>query len=160
MPVFGSSARHTIATSHWPASIAMQANEIMLMLVAPPWSHTPPTFGCIRIASASVCPYIDEYFEVGTFTNSASTDGLVDAGIRKRVAARFDIHRHRAAARQAPELRVADAGDDVLAAHQITPSFASRSTSPFDSPSQPESTSSLLAPSVLLGSCGSGGAPS
>ena len=25
MPVFGSSARHTIATSHWPASIAMQA---------------------------------------------------------------------------------------------------------------------------------------
>ena len=51
----------------------MQANEIMLMLVAPPWSHTPPTFGCMPIASASVCPYIEEYFEVGTFTNSAST---------------------------------------------------------------------------------------
>jgi hypothetical protein len=55
--------------------------------------------------------------------------GLLDAGVGERVAAGLDVHRHRAAPGQAPELGVSDAGDDVFAAHQITPSFASRATS-------------------------------
>ena len=59
MPVFGLSARLTTATSHWPASMLIAANEIMLILVAPPWSQTPPIRGCIPSAAARVCPYID-----------------------------------------------------------------------------------------------------
>ena len=69
----GLSARLTSAISHWPASIAIAANEIMLMLEAPPWSQTPPTRGVSRIDSASFWPYIISNFEVGVFTKSAST---------------------------------------------------------------------------------------
>ena len=59
--------------SHWPASIAMAAYEIIMMLEAPPWSQTPPICGCRPVASAIFWPYINSNFDVGHFTHSAST---------------------------------------------------------------------------------------
>ena len=129
------------------------------MLVAPPWSHTPPTFGCSSIASASVCPYIDWYFEVGTLTNSASTADLSmpASASALRQASTFIETVPRPGSR--PNCVCPMPAMTYLPRIRSRLPSTSRATSSRDRPSQP-STSSLLAPSVLLGSCASGGAPS
>ena len=63
----------TSATSHWPCSMAMAANEIIEMFVAPPWSQTPPIRGWMPSASATIWPYIERCWDVGYLTNRPST---------------------------------------------------------------------------------------
>ncbi len=62
-----------MAMSHCPASMAIAACAIMLLVLAPPWSQTPPTRGTRAMASASFCAYIISNLEVGALTKRPST---------------------------------------------------------------------------------------